>query len=312
MTLPNRKVRAILSLMGLMSKLRILPTSEKALQMPMAKRLALASPPFLLGKAPDVPTRDENLTTRDGGSIRLRVYEPVGASAPVLYAHGGGFVAGGIAASDHICRRLAVDSGAIVVSVEYRLAPDYPYPVPINDVEDALEWLLTQHWNDQAITVAGDSAGGNLAASLALRARARGLSLAGQVLLYPALDLTVSGDPIVSYDGLGLSHADMVLCATTYLAGADPLNPDASPVHEPNLSGLPPTFVLTLEHDPLRGEGTHYANRLREAGVDVAHLDVPGHVHGSLSVPRLYEGIDDIYADITSFIRSPRRATNGS
>lgn len=307
MTAPNRKVRTVLAILGLLGKVGLAPTNEKAIRMPMHKRLDMGPGARLVGKVPDVPTRDATITTRDGASIRVRVYEPAGATAPVLYAHGGGFAIGGFRSCDHICRRIAVEAGVVVVSVEYRLAPEHPFPVPIDDCEDALDWLLAQHWDNRRLIVAGDSAGGNLAAVLALRARSRQLTIAGQLLIYPALDMTASGDGVVNYSGVGVTAEDCRACVKIYLGGADPLTPDASPFHAPDLTGLAPALMVTVEHDPLRSEGIIYAQRLRDAGVPVTELDVPGHVHGSLSIPALYEGIDDIYAAIITFVRSCRQ-----
>lgn len=305
MPAPNRKVRSVLALQRVLVRLRVLPTADQAVRMPVSKRLAI-SPGRLAGRAPEVPSRDLSIATRDGSSIRLRVYEPAGATTPLLYAHGGGFVVGGLEACDHICRRIAVEAHRVVVSVEYRLAPEHAFPGPLNDVEDALDWMLTQPWEHRDLVVAGDSAGGNLAAALALRARDRELPVAGQVLFYPALDLTVSGDGMTGYTGLGLSADDCRLAARTYLAGADPTDPYASPGLAPDLSGLASALVVTVEHDPLRAEAVLFVDRLRRAGVHAVHLDVPGHVHGSLSTPTLFDGIDLIYGAVTGFVACTR------
>lgn len=303
MPVPNRKVRSVLALQRLLIRARVLPTAEQIVRMPMAKRLAIR-PGRLAGRAPEVPARDTSIATRDGASLRLRVYEPERAAGLVLYAHGGGFVIGGLDSCDHICRRIASESGTVVVSAEYRLAPEHPFPVPLEDCEDVLTWLSTQSWGHQHLVFAGDSAGGNLAAALALRARDQGIAVAGQVLLYPALDLTVSGQGMTGYVGPGLSTEDCRLAARTYLAGADPTDPYASPGLAPDLSGLAPALVVTSEHDPLRAEAVHYAARLQEAGVRTVHLDMPGHVHGSLSTPILFDGIDQAYDAVSTFVRN--------
>lgn len=309
MVQPSRKVRTTFAVLKVLTKIGLAPTSEKVLRMPMAKRLAMGPGARMVGTVPDVPTRDLTVTSRDGVPIKVRVYEPAGATAPVVYAHGGGFVLGGIGSCDHICRRIAAEAGAVVVSVEYRLAPENPYPVPIDDCDDVLAWVLEQPWDHARLVVAGDSAGGNLAAALALRARARQLPLAGQLLIYPALDMTASGEGVTGYSGIGLTPDECRLCAESYLVGGDPLNPDASPLHAPDLAGSAPALVITVEHDPLRAEAVTYAERLRAAGVPVSHVDVPGHVHGSLSVPTMYDGIDEIHEAMASFVRSPLGAT---
>jgi acetyl esterase len=299
------KVRSTFALMRALTVVGLVPSTEKALKLPMAKRLAFAPGARMVGPVPDVPSYDVSVPMRDGAQVRVRVYQPEGATAPVLYAHGGGFAMGGLPACDHICRRLAVESHAVVVSVEYRLAPERRFPGPLQDVEDALDWLLEQSWDTSRLVLAGDSAGGNLAAALALVLRDRGTAVAGQLLIYPALDLTASGPGVVGYRGPGITPAEMLTCKDVYLGDADPKDPLASPLHAPDLTGLPPALVVTVEYDPLRDEGIAYAARLQEAGVAVTHLDVPGHVHGSLSLPVLYTGVDELYRRLSLFVREP-------
>ena len=301
------KARAAFGVMKGLAVVGLAPTTDRALRMPMAKRLAIRPSKGLLGRVPDVPTEDVTITTRDGGTIRLRLYRPPGATTPVLYAHGGGFAVGGLAGCDHICRRLAVEAGAVVCSVEYRLAPEYPFPGPLSDCEDALDWFLAADCGEPSrLVVAGDSAGGNLAAALALRLRARGVTLAGQLLIYPALDLTLAGRGVREYRGIGLSSADCRAVADAYLrGGGDPTSPFASPLLAPDLTGSAPALVVTVEHDPLREEGGRYVERLLESGVPAALVDLPDLVHGALSLPVLYVGIDDLYARMCAFLRRP-------
>lgn len=305
-----RKVRLVDATQRFLQRVGIMPTSEKAIRLKMTTRLGLGPGRRMAGAVPTVPSRDLDLVTRDGTAIRLRVYEPEGATGLVLYSHGGGFVLGGLRICDHICRKIAAESQAVVVSTQYRLAPEHPFPVPLDDCEDALDWVLTQPWAHDRLVIAGDSAGGNLTAALALRAQARGLALAGQVLIYPAVDLTMTSDAIASYDGIGLTPADCHLAARTYLAGADPRDPYASPLFAPDLAGLPPALVVTVEHDPLRAEGALYAERLLESGVPTTYLDMPGHAHGSLSSPTFYDDVVDVHAAIASFVRSARVETD--
>ena len=272
-------------------------------QLPMEKRMAMGPEKFMLGDVPEVPFRDEQVPTRDGATIRVRVYEPEGATVPLLYAHGGGFAFGGIKSCDHMCKQIAHDAGMVVVSVEYRLAPEHAFPGPLHDVEDALTWLRQQGWDDECLFVGGDSAGGNLAAALAMLCRDSDVPLLGQLLIYPALDMTAQGEGVLGYTGIGMKAEDMQLCARTYLGGADPHEPLASPLHAPDLTGLAPAFVLTVEHDALRWEAQRYAERLVAAGVATTTYDVDGHVHASLSVPALYkDGIGEIYARMVGFI----------
>lgn len=299
---PNRKIRFLIGVTRIATALRLMPDNQRLLRMPPAKRLAMGPAKWMVGDVDKVATEDHDVPTRDGSSIRVRVYRPDTNSPTVLYIHGGGFVVGGIASCDHLCHRLAGQAGATVVSVEYRLAPEHPFPGPLNDCEDALDWVRSSGRSDSAIIVGGDSAGGNLAAALALRVRGQESSIAGQILVYPALDMTAARPGLVGYRGPGMTPEDCKLLAKTYLAGADAMNPEASPIHASNLAGLPPALVITVEHDALRDEGCAYAADLRDAGVPVRHIDVDGHVHGSLSVPAMYDGIDDLYDAMSAFI----------
>ncbi len=306
------KVRAIFAVTASLTKLGVLPGNAKVVRRPVAQRLAMGPSASMTGPRIEVPVQDQRIPTRDGAEITVRVYSPPGATAPLLYLHGGGFSLGGLTSCDHICRRLAVEAGVVVVSVEYRLAPEHQYPGPLHDSEDALDWLLQQGWDADRLLLAGDSAGGNLAAALALRLRDRGTPVAGQLLLYPAVDLTASGDGVTGYRGPGLSYEDCRLCAELYLGDADPTDPYASPLHAPDLSGLAPALVVTVEYDPLHDEGVLYARRLKEAGVPTALLDVPDHAHGSLSLPVLFSGVDEVYRRMTDFLRDPASVTAGS
>lgn len=301
------KARSTFALLHVLTALRLAPTTEKALRWPMEKRLAAAPAKRLVGRVPDVPTYDELVPMRDGVSVRVRTYRPEGATAPILYAHGGGFCAGGIASCDHICRRLAVEADAVVASVEYRLAPERPYPGPLDDCEDALGWLRAQGYDNERLVLAGDSAGGNLAAALALRLRDAGDPPAGQLLIYPALDMTASGAGVQNYRGVGLRLKDLQQCADAYLCGADPKDPYASPLLAPDLGGSAPALVVTARHDVLHDEGCDFVERLQADGVPATLIDIDDHAHGSLSLPVLYEGIDDLYARMVAFIRDTQR-----
>lgn len=311
MVRPSWKLRATMRLQRALTTLHVIPSGERAVAQPLAKRMAVKPAAFMLGAVPQVSSRDEELATRDGATIRLRIYEPRGASVPVVYAHGGGFIFGGIDAADHICRQLARDAEVVVVSVEYRLAPEHTFPGPLHDVMDTVNWVRTQSWDSSRLYVAGDSAGGNLAAAAAIACRDQHIALAGQILLYPAVDMTTDGKGVRTYKGWGLSAEEIRMCAATYLAGADPRDPLASPLHAADLSGLAPAFVLTAEHDILRWEGQQYVGRLLDADVDVTHMDAPGLIHGSLSAPALHDrGIDEVYCALATFIA--RRTSSDS
>jgi acetyl esterase len=301
----SRKVRATLAVHALLTKAHVLPDSARAVRLPVAKRLAMAPAKGMVGPLPDVETEDRQVTTRDGASIRVRLYRAAHATdQPLLYLHGGGFALGGIAACDHICRRLAHESGAVVASVEYRLAPEHRFPGPLHDCLDAADWLLGDDLGLDAskLVVGGDSAGGNLAAALAVVFRDEGRPLAGQLLIYPAVDLSLSLPGVRAYRGVGLKVPDLEVCASTYLGDHDPTDPYASPWYA-DPTGLAPAFVLTVRHDILGHEGIAYAEKLLAAGVPVVHVDREDHTHGSLSLPTMFQGVDELYAQMSRFVR---------
>jgi acetyl esterase len=227
-----------------------------------------------------------------GGLIDVRLYYP-DAPAPhpiVMFVHGGGWALGSIALSDTLCRALCRTSRALVASVGYRLAPEHPFPAGLNDGYTVLEWL---HENasgldaDPAlIAVCGDSAGGNLAAALALMARdLGGPSLALQVLIYPALDPTLSSGSFESLAvGFGLTRSDMQFFWELYLKSSkDADDPYASPLQARSLKGVAPALIVTAELDPLVDEGELYGERLRAAGVPARTVRYEGMVHGFMS-----------------------------
>ncbi len=262
-------------------------------------------------KQPVARVEDRTLATR-AGPLPAHVYTPVESDQPlpvVAYFHGGGWVIMGIDTHDGICRRLALASGAVVVSVEYRLAPEHRFPAALDDCFAAAAWL-TEHaaelGGDPArVAVAGDSAGGNLAAAVALRARVSGPTLAGQVLVYPVTD---TARDTVSYhdngDGYLLTEPDMAWFWDCYLGpDGDPADPFASPLRAADLAGLPPALVITAEYDPLRDEGEAYARHLDGFDVPVETHRFDGMVHGFLGMEQLVPEADQAIARIGTFLR---------
>ena len=226
------------------------------------------------------------------GSVRVRLYVP-DASPPhpaVMFVHGGGWALGSVALSDTLCRALCRASRMLIASVDYRLAPEHPFPAGLDDAYSALGWLDANAEEIGAIpgklAVCGDSAGGNLSAAVALMARdRRGPELALQVLIYPALDPTLSETSMATLSsGYGLTRADMQYFWELYLTSPDDgSNPYASPLRATNLSGVAPALVITAEYDPLVDEGKRYAAQLRDAGVPVRLTRYPGMIHGFVS-----------------------------
>jgi acetyl esterase len=240
------------------------------------------------------------------GAIRVRLYRPAESEALplVVFFHGGGFVICDIEVYDDLCRLLATYSGCAVASVEYRLAPETPFPGPLEDCYSALKHLAAQARTlgvDPArLAVAGDSAGGNLATATAQLARARGgPALRYQGLLYPALDpACASRSQRELGDGYLLSRELMRWFWSCYLGSPqDAENPLAAPLLA-EVAGLPPATIITGEFDPLRDEGEAYADRLREGGVAVIARRYLGMIHGFASMPYVTPVANHALADL--------------
>ncbi|HTY27813.1 MAG TPA: alpha/beta hydrolase [Mycobacterium sp.] len=224
------------------------------------------------------------------GDIPVRVYTPAAApDAVVVFAHGGGFVFCDLDTHDGLCRSMCNGVGAVVVSVDYRLAPEYRWPSAADDVYTVTRWAAGL---GGPLVVAGDSAGGNLAAVTTLMTRDRGgPEIAAQALLYPALDADFDTESYRAYaTGYYNSREAMIWYWDQYVPDpADRTHPYAGPLHA-DLSGLPPAVVVTAGFDPLRTEGDRYATALAETGVPVVHRCYDGAVHGFLTMPDLAVG----------------------
>jgi acetyl esterase len=214
-----------------------------------------------------------------GGDVGVRLFVPDDAHGAVAYIHGGGWMMGTADTYDTPLRRLANASGATIAAVEYRLAPEHVFPAALDDCLAAIRWLAAE-FAGEPLAVAGDSAGGNLAAVCARRLRGE-LDLRLQALIYPVTDAAVNTPSYREFsDGHGLSAASMRRFWNLYLGGADGTDPDASPLRADDLAGVAPAFVLTADADVLRDEGEAYAEALRDAGVPVALVRWPGVIHG--------------------------------
>jgi acetyl esterase len=249
---------------------------------------------LVMAPGPKVPAR-EVMVPVDGGAIRVRLYHPAGTWMRPLHVflHGGGWCVGDLDSRDPRCRAIAAGAGCTVASVDYRMAPENAFPVPLEDCYAALCWLV-DHAEELGVdatrvSVGGESAGANLATVVARLARDRsGPALSFQWLDVPATDLTMSQPSVDRLGvGYGLTKVDMARYISSYLRDHDRTDPSASPLFAEDLSGLPPALVSTAEYDPLRDEGIAYVVRLREAGVAVEHHDLPGLVHASFAFTRL-------------------------
>jgi len=251
-------------------------------------------------------------------AIPIRVYIPEGEGPypTFVYYHGGGWVVGDLDTHDETCRVLSSEADCMVVSVDYRLSPEHKFPTPLEDCYAALEWVEqnaeTMQIDTDNVFVGGDSAGGNLAAAVALRARDEGgPDIARQVLIYPVTDRNFD-TPSYEENGEGgmISEDDMRWFWKHYLrTELDGKHPYASPMQAQSLEGLPPATVATCGLDPLRDEGAAYADRLRDAGISVDHRNYDDCIHGiaqmvvePMDLTRARELLDDVVTDLRGTI----------
>jgi acetyl esterase len=254
-----------------------------------------------------------------GGPIPLRVYRPAGvaAGAPLpalVYFHGGGWVIGDLDTHDVQCRQLTAEAGITVVAVDYRLAPEHKFPAAVDDAWAATRWLVAHGLelgvDARRLAVGGDSAGGNLAAVVALLARDAGApAIALQVLVYPVTDLGAESPSYSAFaEGYMLTRESMRWFINHYLKSrSEAQDWRASPIRAASLSGLPPALVVTAGYDPLRDEGAAYAARLTEAGVPVDYVCYGGMVHGFMPMGRLIDTGNRALAHVAATLRQALR-----
>jgi acetyl esterase len=249
----------------------------------------------------------------DGGAIAVRVYRPTeAAAAPIaVFFHGGGWVLCDLDSHDATARRIANESGCVVVATDYRRSPEHRFPVPAEDCYAALVWARENAaalGGDPArLAVIGDSAGGNLAAAVALMARDRGgPHLALQVLAYPVIDAACATDSHARFgDELNLTSAEVRWCWQQYLAPDDDgSHPYASPLRAASLAGLPPALVIAPEYDPLVDEGKAYADALMAAGVPTTYSLYPGMIHSLLAFSSALPPAERAFAEIADALRA--------
>lgn len=252
----------------------------------------------LAGTPEEVAKIDNRTIPGPAGEIPVRIYTPEGEGPfpALVYYHGGGWVIGDLETVDVPCRMLANRANCVVVSVDYRLAPEHKFPAAADDSYAAAKWVVENAASIEVdadrVAIGGDSAGGNLAAVVALMARDKGeISLAYQMLIYPVTNHSYATESYTeNADGYLLTKDSMVWFWDHYLRNEDDgKNPYASPLQAKDLSGLPPALVLTGEFDPLRDEGEAYAQRLKEAGVEVEAARYDGMIHGFFWMPGVLE-----------------------
>lgn len=266
---------------------------------PEESRVAAEGFAELGGPGADVASQDDRVIPGPHGDIPVRVYTPLNGSGPLpclVYFHGGGWVIGDLETTNAICRTLAAEAGCVVVSVDYRLSPEHKYPVPFDDCYAATTWVADNGSeigvDSSKIAVGGDSAGGNLAAAVALRARDEaGPSLAMQLLVYPVTDHSFGTDSYKSNGENYLLTKDMMTWFWDHYLASESEGDLAyvSPLRADDLSNLPPATVFTAEFDPLRDEGEAYAKRLKDAGIAVSQKRFDGQIHAFFTMLLVFE-----------------------
>ncbi len=267
-------------------------------------------------------TVDRRELAGPGGPLPVTVYRPV-TPAPVpllVYFHGGGFVVGSPEYTEVVTRGLSRETPAVVVSVDYRMAPEHPFPAAVEDAVFAVGWCH-EHAEELGarpgpVAVAGDSAGGNLAAVVSQRDVRDGRHQIGlQALIYPCTDVSRTDRPSqrAFERGYGLSMRDVTECFAAYAPGVDRADPDLSPLKAPSLEGLPRAYVVTAGFDVLRDEGDAYADALAKAGVTVRHEREPTMPHGYVTMTRICveaeRTISQIAAELRGLGETPERAS---
>lgn len=264
--------------------------------------------------AEGVEVENTSALDADGSPLPIRIYRPPTAGRRplpvVLNFHGGGFVTGGLDQAEWLCREVCYRAGVAVVSVDYRMAPEHPFPTPAEDCYAATEWVAREAarlgFDADRLAVMGDSAGGNLATVVCLLSRDRsGPRMRSQILIYPATDfVTTYPSERSNADAPVLKQPDIATYSAYYRAGHDGSSPYASPLLAGDHAGLPPALVQTAEHDALLDEGHLYAQALEKAGVPVRYTEYVGAAHGYISMPGLQPQAHQALWEIVTEVRA--------
>jgi acetyl esterase len=270
----------------------------------------LALPPELAGPERALHHVENRTVPGPGGPIAVRVYTPTAADPlpGLVFFHGGGFVIGTLDSADRPCRELAHLAGRVIVSVDYRLAPEHPFPAAVDDACAATKYVL-EHAGEFGVdagqvAIGGESAGANLAAVTALKLRRSVPALAFQLLIYPQVDFADASPSMQEFAAGHFITSELLAYFDRHYLGpaVDRRHPDASPLNA-ELHGLPPTFVITAECDPLRDQGEAYAHKLKQAGVPVRLKRYDGMIHPFFSLAGIIDGGKQTIADAAAALR---------
>ncbi|WP_332814204.1 alpha/beta hydrolase [Ramlibacter sp.] len=266
-----------------------------------------------LGLPPPVVATEDRSIAGPGGPLKLRIYHPdaAGPLPALFYVHGGGYVIGDLETHDAVCRTLCHSVGAVVVAVDYRLAPEHPFPAAVDDVVCVLRWLAAHAKELRAdpsrIALAGDSAGAQLAATACLRT-AGTIAPRALGLIYPVAQHHSEPSASMAENGEGkfLTHGVMQWFINSYLDGRSELkrHPDFALLSAPALATLPPSWVATMGHDPLRDEGHALAQRIEQAGVATEHRHYPGAIHACIHFTAVSPVGGQVVADLADWLRA--------
>jgi acetyl esterase len=292
---------------GVIARLGLAPTAAKLASQPIAKRKANKAAAWTtFPPPPDVAMVYGSIAARSGPLAIKRYHPPrLNPDAPrVLFMHGGGWIGGGIDTLDHLCANLCRSAQCLIVSVDYRLAPETPFPGALEDCYDALTWLASDASlgavPSAGIAVIGESAGGNLAAALCvLNARVGGPPVSHQTLIYPCVDATLES-PSMEHGPPGFQKKDIASLIELYRGTAPLTEPLLSPLYAENHAALPPALIITADLDPARDDGVRYAHKLSDAGVRIRYLNYEGAPHGFFFIPRICSAAKEALAEISA------------
>lgn len=281
------------------------PIWDQTVEQKRAGYLALAE---LAGPGPDLATIEDV----EIAGVRCRIYADEDPQGVLMYTHGGGFVMGDLNTHDEPCRQVALESGATVIAVDYRRAPEHPFPAAIDDSWAVLQAIDADRdrYGADAIIVIGDSVGASCAAVMAIMARDAGIDLALQLLIYPLVDV-LDASPSLEEFAEGFVFTRETLDWFNHNYQPDPHDWRASPLRAPSHAGLAPAVVITAEYDPVRDQGIAYVKKLADAGVDVTHSNYEGMVHAFFQLGPLVDSAKIAVTQVSDAARRALRRTRG-
>jgi acetyl esterase len=307
--LQGLRLRIFFGTVGVLARLGLTPTAAKLASQPIAKRKATKAPAWTTYPLPSDVTMAYGSIAAGSGPLAVKQYQPprLNPDAPrILFMHGGGWISGGIDTLDHLCANLCRSAQCLIVSVDYRLAPETPFPGALEDCHDALRWLASDTSlgavPSGGIAVMGESAGANLAAALCvLNARRGGPRISHQTLIYPCVDATLES-PSMAEGRPGFQKKDIAALVELYRGTAPLTDPLLSPLYAENHAALPAALIITADVDPARDDGARYARKLSDAGVRVRYCNYEGAPHAFFFMPRICRAAKEALAEISAEI----------